>query len=101
MKQSTSRNFKLLIKQKDNPFIDRLKKQEYVTVKENMIVKFDGLLFFKIFMQQDYYTHRDSYILKIDNNEFLFSHIFIYSNIILFIHKKNIYILNNVVPAME
>jgi hypothetical protein len=101
MKQSTSRNFKVLIKQKNNPFIDRLKKQEYVTVKENLIVKFDGLLFFKLFIQEDYYTHRDSYIFKFNSKEFLFDFVFIYSDIILFTYKKNIYILSNAVPALE
>lgn len=101
MKQSTSRHFKVLIKQKNNKFIDRLKKQEYVTVKENLVIEFNGLLFFKLFIQEDYYTHRYDYVLKFDNNEFLFNFIFIYANIILFTHKKNIYILNNMVPALD
>jgi hypothetical protein len=101
MRQSTSPHFKLLIKQKNNKFIDRLKKEEYNTVTENYVIELNRLLYFKICIQQDYCTHRYDYVLKFDNGEYHFSFIFIYANVILITYKKNIYILKNIVPALD
>jgi len=92
----------MLVKQQNNRFTDRLRKQEYVVVSENVIVKFDSLLFLKIFIREDYYIFRENYVLNRESNvkPFVFDFIFVYGNIVFVVYKKNIYIFNNVLSPL-
>jgi hypothetical protein len=96
IKEKNYPHSRLLFKQKTNSFIDRLKKENYTVVVENIIIPFDGLLFLKFFLNNVFFIQKFNYVLKINDIEFFFDVIFVYDNIVFFIYKENIYILNNV-----
>jgi len=85
---------KLLFKQKNNSFIDKLKKENMI-VTENIIFPLDKIIFLKFFLNNVFFIQRFNYTFKYEDNEFFLDVVFVYDNIVFVIYKNNIYILNN------
>jgi len=94
IKEKNFPHLKLLFKQKNNSFIDKLKKENMI-VTENIIFPLDKIIFLKFFLNNVFFIHRFNYTFKYEDNEFFLDVVFVYDNIVFVIYKNNIYILNN------
>lgn len=89
-------NVKLLIKQKENIYINKLRLNKYLLVDKLEFIDLNKNIYVKVFLSKDIsFVYKTDFEVIYNNNILFFKFFFLYDNIACFVYDNDLYIVNN------